>query len=457
MKLSLLAISLLASTGLTRTLGTFPDQPQQEWAEIPLDSPKNWVPGESLAKARVDGWIAGHDALTYDQWSSLVLEWCKEIPSTKSASVFSDTTTETGPTVRYWFGHCFNTTVTAGDFTRKDSVTTAFLASAYISVLLQLISYFLPGVVGRVWFNSMDELFTKVGASVLMANRPPDWVIESGRKTVMMISYQQLVTGIAIFIVGFVKHCTITQYHFYVVYLLGSISSIVHQSAIFLLTDELRKNTILHTSRAVVVIVLSIMLLAGQFLVCTVDYFRYSYGLSPHCAWTRISYDGVSVALLVIGTIMTIWGLLDAIYAIYPTWSVSVKTRKVSFCFVPILRFPSRWHSKPLRQSKKVRMEGGILRKTAIRVAWLVLMTPSFLLSVICFGFSEIWTSHALSVLRICTGLIWASKELVTTRQHTVENRMQGSENEWGFGQLLPLLLLVLPMLSAIEIYFGKL
>lgn len=33
---------------------------------------------------------------------------------------------------------------------------------------------------------------------------------------------------------------------------------------------------------------------------------------------------------------------------------------------------------------------------------------------------------------------------------------MEGTEREWGYGQILPILLLTLPVLSALEIYNGK-
>jgi proteasome lid subunit RPN8/RPN11 len=54
-----------------------------------------------------------------------------------------------------------------------------------------------------------------------------------------MLSDQQLITGASILIIGYMKHCTITQYHFYIVSLLGWISFTTHQPTVTILQKYL--------------------------------------------------------------------------------------------------------------------------------------------------------------------------------------------------------------------------
>jgi len=60
-------------------------------------------------------------------------------------------------------------------------------------------------------------------------------------------------------------------------------------------------------------------------------------------------------------------------------------------------------------------------------------------------------------ICRFCiyASLIWATTSLFSLKWSTVENGMDGSENDWGFGQLLPLLSLILPVFAAWEIIYG--
>jgi hypothetical protein len=59
------------------------------------------------------------------------------------------------------------------------------------------------------------------------------------QQVVLVLSDQQLITGASILIIGYMKHCTITQYHFYIVSLLGWISFATHQPTAMILQKYL--------------------------------------------------------------------------------------------------------------------------------------------------------------------------------------------------------------------------
>ena len=55
-------------------------------------------------------------------------------------------------------------------------------------------------------------------------------------------------------------------------------------------------------------------------------------------------------------------------------------------------------------------------------------------------------------IIWLASALAWGTRNLCMARSDAA----QSEENKWGFGQLFPVILLVLPILSALETYYGK-
>lgn len=55
----------------------------------------------------------------------------------------------------------------------------------------------------------------------------------------LVLSDQQLITGVSIFIAAYSDPCRITQYHFSIAYYLGSASFVTHQSALTIASESL--------------------------------------------------------------------------------------------------------------------------------------------------------------------------------------------------------------------------
>ena len=59
-------------------------------------------------------------------------------------------------------------------------------------------------------------------------------------------------------------------------------------------------------------------------------------------------------------------------------------------------------------------------------------------------------------ILWLAFALAWGTTHLMNTRSYMDEVEIDTSgENTWGFGQLFPVILLALPMLSIAESYYG--
>ena len=86
------------------------------------------------------------------------------------------------------------------------------------------------------------------------------------QKVALMFSDQQLVTGIAVLVVGFVKHCTITQYHFFAVSLLAWMSFTTHQSTVMILQRYLIENPAMRLWRVTWMVSLFVLVVAAQVI-----------------------------------------------------------------------------------------------------------------------------------------------------------------------------------------------
>ena len=58
-------------------------------------------------------------------------------------------------------------------------------------------------------------------------------------------------------------------------------------------------------------------------------------------------------------------------------------------------------------------------------------------------------------LLWVLLNLVWGSLQLLIPRTVLAESGVIAEENTFGFGQIIPLTLLALPLVAAIEAYYG--
>ncbi|KAF2706587.1 hypothetical protein K504DRAFT_411904 [Pleomassaria siparia CBS 279.74] len=221
------------------------------------------------------------------------------------------------------------------------------------------------------------------------------------RKLLLGFSDQQIVTGIGIQSVALAKMKSMVAYHFFIVWLLSLLSTATNLSTLLALVNDFKRDWVLRWLRQMLMLInLALGVISGIFILQSV-----MKNLEPRlpigCVWEVPSRGASSnAAISVFGTIAVIAG--NGITFIAATWYLHNR------------EFP-KW-------IKSVQVVGLIfLVASGIGATVRVIMV------------SQAFGSPPESV------------------------RLVGSsEGDWGFGQLLTLLLLVLPLISTVEIMRGE-
>jgi len=268
------------------------------------------------------------------------------------------------------------------------------------------------------------------------------------------LSDQQLVTGLAILVVGFTNHCTIASRHFWVVFDLAWFSSVTHLASLPALTRYLREHPRWRDLRVLLMLINYAMLVAAAVLTfgnydpkshdcpvqCAFD--RYNRGTFPvsqtHIAQMVFLALGFIWALVHLFTPERAWAVRHDIIVKHRTWGDDAEalTKLIeeeendaadSVFMIPQRKFwqvASRFH-KRWRENK----------------IYIALFTASLF----------VWAPPAALKWGVLVGM-WGMgvARLLSDRQWAVD-----SENTWAFGQTLPLLLLVLPFFTVFEVLQG--
>ena len=134
-----------------------------------------------------------------------------------------------------------------------------FLVTAYLTLII-VILYYLVGYVPDEFLNSIDRgiidtLWRKA------RSRPTKIWEPTLRNAVLMFSDQQLVTGLALLISGFVQlRCGISSYHWQTIIYLAWFSSLTHLTTLTVLRQYFRDNPAPRLWRAVLMLVLVTLL-----------------------------------------------------------------------------------------------------------------------------------------------------------------------------------------------------
>jgi hypothetical protein len=217
-------------------------------------------------------------------------------------------------------------------------------------------------------------------------------------KLLNSFSDQQLITGIGIQSVGLAKMNTMVPYHFFIIWMLGLLSTATHLSALLALVQGFKRDWVLRWIRQFLMFVNLVLSCAfGVIILLTV--MRDMPATMPvRCAWEyKKTSSAGNAAISVIGTIAVIVG--NCIVFAAGVWYLHLNRQ--------------RW-------TKFVQIAGVLFT-----IAAAVGATVRIILLCQAFGKPNLPLDD------------------------------QG-EKEWSFGQLLTMLILLLPLLSAVEIMRGE-
>lgn len=324
-------------------------------------------------------------------------------------------------------------------------VLIAFLAPAYLTWILATVAY-LMGWVNKSERSTLDE---KIRKALHLRNRTVSDRTESAvRKTVLLCSDLQIIAGLGILIAAFSRWNIISVYHYQVAAYLAWMSSNVHLTTMTILREHLQKNTKVRFWRVGAMIILLIFLVIA--LIPTVSkswaWLNGSSGFSifhvpkPHsgasvpakCFWRKRFTQEIDAA-----TIMSYF-----ILAFMYIW-------KVALLYEPSERFLHKW----LRAKPQYYLEKAVAhaRQDGKNFGY-KLRLGSFMLFVALADFCE---SFMASLWMLGISMVWGSLRVLATRM-AIPAQVRHDEKKVTFGQVLPIFLLFLPLMTLAEKLFSK-
>lgn len=223
------------------------------------------------------------------------------------------------------------------------------------------------------------------------------------RKNLLALSDTQLVTGLAIQFSAMIKHCELSVYHFRIAIILAFLTSITTLLTLVALRDYFVKNKWINLPRVIIMIGNLAMLGYTTFIT-------YSYGLSgldltsSLACWfkggqaplNKATFRG-KWAILLCGALGGHGAVILAMYIL---------------------------HDEKHEALKRV---GAVFR------TWI--LAPGYAIYGLYMALTELLQTAALGTPPVL---------------------MDGDEKEWGFGQLLPLMLIALPIFAGYESFWGE-
>ncbi|KAF2856081.1 hypothetical protein T440DRAFT_438726 [Plenodomus tracheiphilus IPT5] len=221
------------------------------------------------------------------------------------------------------------------------------------------------------------------------------------RKLLQSFSDQQILTGIGIQSVGLAKMKTMVPYHFFIIWLLSLLSTATNLATLLALVNDFKRDWVLRWIRQILMLVnMFLGILSGIFILQTV-----LRNMEPRlpiaCVW-EVESRGSSgnAAISIAGTIAVIVG--QVVTFILATWYLHNKSN------------------------------------------------PHWLKTVQVVGLTACLAMGIGATVRVVL-------ESQAFGHPPASVNLQGpSEGSWSFGQLLPLLLLALPVISTVEIMRGE-
>ena len=284
----------------------------------------------------------------------------------------------------------------------------------------------------------------------------------------LTISDQQLVTGLAVLIAGYLKMCSMSIYHFNIVGSLAWFSSATHLATLGVLRKYLVVNSAVRQFRVFAMGLLLVMLLVAQLPGWT----SRDNSVPISCFFLDVDiypdFSNVVTLLTTIGFLTVIYvERIARLYSLDLEWNVSDSLIEI---FVKLLSQKTNYR-EPSRQ-KIARNSAGLsttsvssaIRAERQRVRYERFESAikkshgrfrSYLLAVV-FIAVEYSYSFLSQITILIFNLAYGFAYTIVYRSDTPGGGIKGNQNEMGFGQLVPLFLLLLPGLAVGEIYSGK-
>ena len=319
----------------------------------------------------------------------------------------------------------------------------AFTISALI-VLAVVVTGYVVRQMGNESFNIIDYGILSIihRKKIRKDTIPPrDWS-DLYYKTVLMLSDQQLVTGIAILTAAFAQMCTINTYHFQICTFLAWIAGNTHMLALTSLRPFLKARPSMLRWRLVGILINFGMLLAALVLNASTrwpssyDDQQLYYDSPARCAWNKDAYSDWEDSIIFSIVVLCIQ-----------------YTGRMLRLFDNCTNFGHIWlRDKPSRLSMKIldRLWRNSHRDEVQRHIWRMLYSLYWGFYLVLHACMDLSQSYFAEIIWLVATLFWGFCKLFIVRR---DSPLTQYENVWGFGQVVALGLLILPIMAAHEIY----
>lgn len=268
-------------------------------------------------------------------------------------------------------------------------------------------------------------------------------------RLILTLGDQQLIVGIAVLAAGFMKHCSISVYHFSIAVDLGWFSSNTHLTTLSVVMVFFVDNPPQRNWRVALMVTIMIVMIVASVLEGNQYWFK-AWSTPAQCLWNdlRGNIAGGPAYWMVINIILLVVG-----------YGISI-TRLYGSGFLGEL-----FYRKPL-----AKMNWGLvtLQAKCSALRSVKSLEASLLRLVSVLGQGILWTMIKVFLgvhialesiaISLCFDIFWFAFgcwSLITDRDIPAAD-IDGNENEWGFGQIVPVLLLCSSIFVFKDIYLGK-
>ncbi|KAE8446002.1 hypothetical protein EG329_012641 [Mollisiaceae sp. DMI_Dod_QoI] len=331
-------------------------------------------------------------------------------------------------------------------------VIASFYFAAWTTVILLTVEYLIapPHEFANFGRSQLDIRFVKKIQHVSKMKAEAKAKAKTRKalqKAILLLSDQQLITGISITIVGLARLCQITQYHFTTVQNLALAASVAHSMTFGSVEQYIEQKSFFRIWRAIGMLLFGVLLLVLWIVTGNNNWINV-YGMPALCGYQNLSqgFGPPATTSLAILYWFLLRGWVFSLTVLFPHYNKLpwiLKALSTNFWLGKICDFLEKCFTQPA--SRRVAQE-----------FWIFFRWTSFILLVVVYAAFEVWGSYAFN-------LTWAyytfsaSVMIVSGLRNTASNNgMIGTESQWSFGQQLPLLLLILPTFAMIEMFFGK-
>ena len=312
-------------------------------------------------------------------------------------------------------------------------VLLSFVITCCISTILVPVSFLIMFQDNMV-NNSIDDFVLRILHLKFNANEDTrNYYTNILVPLVLNLADQQVVTGLAILIAGFIK-CDVSVYHFNIVADLGWLASLTHLNAAFILSNFLRERHAAKVWRCIALLLLGVLLILALIIQGN-QYWSDETASPMECLnlFGKYSKSSVLWTAFWIGT--TIFGYGTMIILLYPQISKG-----------------AHYLTNPLKhQVRKLARIIGVLFAPIQNIR----KALESLLSSITVLASSLFMVVIQTVVWLALSIYWLFND--RKNGHAVMSSDEiFEENQWGFGQLVPMFLIVLAFISLLETWSGQ-